>query len=160
MNKLILSITIFLGLTTTAWSSSAIDLAKIKLANSLNNLENSQVLCKEAEATLSSEDIESLPLDNNEVRQSLLYLYLKHQQACLQEALGNYYIAAHTMTAFDEKFNPSDVDFNVSNRRSLIQGEISYQSLPIELRQKIDNVKAFQKPFSLESLIELYEEKN
>ncbi|PIE44565.1 MAG: hypothetical protein CSA45_06405 [Gammaproteobacteria bacterium] len=133
-------------------------LAKTKLTERLSELEAQQEQCRSVESDLPENLFEGTDLSVDIVRNALLYRYFSHQQDCIREALGNYYIALASVAIF----YPGEVslqtgDFNFVNRRTLLESQAAYESLPAEKKASVDKLTALDKPFTMESAVKLLE---
>ncbi len=130
-----------------AYASPAGEIAKEQLTEKMRLLEERQEICIE-------NILNDLNLSISDAKIALPYWYLVHNQNCIREALGDYYIALSTAEAFfPEEIAMSDGDFNFANRRNLLEGQIKYLALPEKIRVKIEQSKELMNPFSSKSVI-------
>ncbi len=119
-----------------AYASPAGEMAKEQLTEKMRLLEERQEICIEKEKPLPKNILNDLNLSISDAKIALPYWYLVHNQNCIREALGDYYIALSTAEAFfPEEIAMSDGDFNFANRRNLLEGQIKYLALPEKARK-------------------------
>lgn len=141
------------------WAQSPGMLAKRQLAERVSELEIQQDKCKLLEAELPESLLKDVDLSVEVVQNTFLYRYFSHQQSCIREALGNYYIALASAAIFyPDEISLETGDFNFASRRALLESQVVYEELSVDQKAVVDKWVALDKPFTMESAVRLLDE--